>query len=108
MSKKRVIENILGGQVLAKSSFTKHWRFILYIFVLVILYISIHFGIRNTMQRMTRNDETLRNLRSEYMGKYTRLLHTGKRGEIEQLLENNSLDLVAPVTPPVIIDMEEN
>ena len=103
-----IIENVLGGQILAKGSFSKHWRFILYIFALVILYISIHFGIRNTMQRMTRNEETLRNLRSEYMGKYTRLLHTGKRGEIEQLLGRNSLELEAPVTPPSRIKMEED
>ena len=60
------------------------------------------------MQRMTRNEETLRNLRSEYMGKYTRLLHTGKRGEIEQLLDRNSLELEAPVTPPSRIKMEED
>lgn len=30
------------------------------------------------MQRMISNEDTLRNLRSEYMGKYTRLLYTGK------------------------------
>lgn len=106
--KKRIIENVLGGQILAKGNFTKHWRFILYIFALVILYISIHFGIRNTMQRMTRNEETLRNLRSEYMGKYTRLLYIGKRGEIEKLLEKNSLDLEAPATPPSRVKLEED
>lgn len=105
--KKKVIENVLGGQLLARSSFTKHWKFILYIFALVIIYISIHFGIRNTMQRMARNEDTLRNLRSEYMGKYNRLLHTGKRGEIEMLLKNNSLDLTAPETPPARVTMED-
>ena len=105
--KKRVIENVLGGQILAKSSFSKHWRFILYIFLLVILYISMHFGIRDTMQRMARNEETLRNLRSEYMGKYNRLLHTGKRGEIEHLLESSALDLESPRTPPVRVKMED-
>ena len=105
--KKSVIENVLGGQVLAKSSFSKHWRFILYIFLLVILYISMHFGIRDTMQRMARNEETLRNLRSEYMGKYNRLLHTGKRGEIEHLLESSALDLESPRTPPVRVKMED-
>ena len=60
------------------------------------------------MQRMTRNEETLRNLRSEYMGKYTRLLYTGKRGEIEKLLEKNSLDLEAPATPPSRVKLEED
>ena len=106
--KKHIIENILGGQILAKGSFIRHWRFILYIFALVILYISIHFGIRNTMQRMIQNEETLRNLRSEYMGKYTRLLYTGKRSEIEQLLKDNSLNLTDPRTPPVRVKLEED
>ncbi len=106
--RKRIIENVLGGQILAKSSFTRQWRFILYLFALVILYISIHFGIRNTMQRMTRNEETLRNLRSEYMGKYTRLLYTGKRGEIEKLLEKSSIDIKAPATPPTRVKMKED
>ena len=59
------------------------------------------------MQRMARNEETLRNLRSEYMGKYNRLLHTGKRGEIEHLLESSALDLESPRTPPVRVKMED-
>lgn len=41
------------------------------------------------------------------MGKYNRLLHTGKRGEIEQLLERNSLDLQSPETPPARVRMED-
>lgn len=106
--KKGLLQNILGGQILAGGAFSRHWKFILYIFTLVILYISIHFGIRNTMQRMISNEDTLRNLRSEYMGKYTRLLYTGKRGEIEQLLQDNSLDLTAPVNPPVRVKIEED
>lgn len=106
--KKEILENVLGGQILAKSSLTKNWRFIIYIFILVLVYISIHFWTRNTMQRIARNEETLRNLRSEYMGKYTRLLHTGKRGEIEQLLEENGLELLPPDTPPTRINLKED
>ena len=60
------------------------------------------------MQRIARNEETLRNLRSEYMGKYTRLLYTGKRGEIEQLLEENGLELLPPDTPPTRINLKED
>ena len=104
----RILENILGGQILAKGSLTRQWRFILYVFLLVILYISLHFWTRNTMQTKTRNEEIIRNLRSEYMGKYTRLLYTGKRGEIEQLLKDNSLNLTDPRTPPVRVKLEED
>ena len=71
--KKEILENVLGGQILARRGLTKNWKFIIYIFILVLVYISIHFWTRNTMQRIARNEETLRNLRSEYLGKYTRL-----------------------------------
>lgn len=104
----RILENILGGQILAKGSLTRQWRFILYVFLLVILYISLHFWTRNTMQTKTRNEEIIRNLRSEYMGKYTRLLHTGKRGEIEKLLEDNGLSLIPPQSPPTRIRLKED
>ena len=106
--KKEILENVLGGQVLARRGLTKNWKFIIYIFILVLVYISIHFWTRNTMQRIARNEETLRNLRSEYMGKYTRLLYTGKRGEIEQLLEENGLELLPPDTPPTRINIKED
>ena len=106
--KKEILENVLGGQVLARRGLTKNWKFIIYIFILVLVYISIHFWTRNTMQRIARNEETLRNLRSEYMGKYTRLLYTGKRGEIEQLLEENGLELLPPDTPPTRINLKED
>lgn len=106
--KKEILENVLGGQILAKRSITKNWKFVLYIFILILVYISIHFWTRNTMQRIARNEETLRNLRSEYLGKYTRLLYSGKRGEIEQLLEQNGLELLPPDTPPTRINLRED
>ncbi len=106
--KKEILENVLGGQILARRGLTKNWKFIIYIFILVLVYISIHFWTRNTMQRIARNEETLRNLRSEYLGKYTRLLYSGKRGEIEQLLEQNGLELLPPDTPPTRINLKED
>ena len=106
--KKEILENVLGGQILAKRSITKNWKFVLYIFILILVYISIHFWTRNTMQRIARNEETLRNLRSEYLGKYTRLLYSGKRGEIEQLLDQNGLELLPPDTPPTRINLKED
>lgn len=107
--KKEILENVLGGQILTKRSVIRNWKFILYIFLLVLLYISIHFWTRNTTQTISRNEDTLRNLRSEYLGKYTRLLYTGKRGEIEKLLKENGLEeLMPPDTPPTRIKMKED
>lgn len=102
------LRNVLGGDILVKKGgVTKHWKFILYIFMLVIFYITIHFWIRSTLQDITRNEDTIRNLRSEYMGKYSEMLSISKRGEIEKLLEENGLALIPPEVPPTIIKMED-
>ncbi len=105
---KVTLKSVLGGDILVKKGgLIKQWKFILYIFSLVIIYISIHFGVRSTLQDISRNEEHIRNMRSEYMGKYSEMLSISKRGEIEKLLEEKNLALVPPEVPPTIIKMED-
>ncbi|HIZ86924.1 MAG TPA: hypothetical protein IAC03_02035 [Candidatus Coprenecus pullistercoris] len=104
--KRPVLKNIMGGQTV-KSLITKQWKLIFYIFLLLLLYITFKFGARGTKITLTANEDTLRNLRSEYLSKYTLLLRTGKRGEIERLLEDNGIELLPPQTPPQRIDSED-
>ncbi len=102
------LRNILGGDIIAgKKGLARHWKFILYLFALVILYITINFWVRGTMQRISRNEDIIRNMRSEYMGKYSEMLSISKRGEIEKLLEEKDLALIPPEIPPTIVKMEE-
>lgn len=106
---RNVISNILGGHILLiKGGILKHWKFIVYLFILGILYISFSFMTRNAKQRISANDEVLRNLRSEYMGKYTTILNLGKRGEIEKLIEKKGLELIPPETPPARVHLRED
>lgn len=100
--------NILGGQFLTMKIIIRNWKFILYSFLLVLLYISIHFGIRNTMQKSAINEEIIKNLRSEYMEKYSSILYQSKREEIEELLNAKNSDLVPPSVPPTRIKLNNN
>ncbi len=100
------LKNILGGDILTSNGgIVKHWKFILFSFGLVILYITIHFGVRGTMQKISYNEDRIRNMRSEYMGKYSEILSISKRGEIEKLLEEKDLTLLPPEVPPTIVKM---
>lgn len=106
---RNILSDILGGQVLVmKGGLIRHWKFVLFVFALVIFYISLNFWMRNTKQRIVSNNETIRDMRSEYMGKYAEILNLGKRGEIEKLIEKESLELIPPVTPPARVKMERD
>lgn len=104
MAKKNIIGNIFSGQILLlRGGLAKNWKFVIYIFVLVIIYISVHFSVNETMKLEARNAETIKNLKSEYTGKYARLLYLSKRGEVERMLKEEGSTLVPPKYPPRIV-----
>jgi hypothetical protein len=104
MAKGSLIANILGGQILVRGGgLMKHWKFVLYVFVLIIIYVSFRFEVRDTMMEEVKNEEMLKDLRAEYSNKMTRMLQLSKRGEIEKRLSEHNSKLVPPPYPPTII-----
>lgn len=100
-----VITNIISGQFL-KDLFVKNWKFVFFIFFLILIYISLLFGMRETKRNVERNEEIIRELRSEYLGKFTRLQYQSKRGEIEKNLAKERSTIVPPSEPPTIVIIE--
>ena len=105
--KRNIARDVLGGQFLTSKFIMRNWILILYIFVLILFYISIHMGMRSTMVRYEANEETIKNLRSEYLTKYNSILYQSKRSEIEELLDNSESRLVPPSVPPTIIELDK-
>ncbi len=107
MAKGTLIGNILGGQILVRGGgLIKHWKFVLYVFILVIMYISFRFEVRDTMMEEVKNEETLKDLRAEYSNKMTLMLQLSKRGEIMKKLSDHHSDLIPPNHPPTIISKD--
>lgn len=106
--KRNAARDILCGQFLASKFIARNWKLILYSFVLVLVYISIHFGIRDTMRMSAANKDIIRNLRSEYMEKYNSILYRSKRSEIELLLNNENSKLIPPSMPPERIKLNDD
>lgn len=101
-----LITNIISGQFL-KDLFVKNWKYLFFLFLLVIVYISLLFGMRETKRNVERNEEIIKELRSEYLGKFTRLQYQSKRGEIEKNLAKERSTIVPPSEPPTIVIIEK-
>lgn len=101
--------DILGGQVLLQhGGVIKHWKFILYVFILIILYISIHFAVINAAVEIKQNAETIKALKIEYTWKRSRLLYSSRQTEVERLLNEHHSTLGRPEKPPVKIKSTQN
>lgn len=109
MGKRSFISNILGGNFLVSNGgIIKQWGIILYSSFLIILYISLLFEVKDNKLEQVQNDKTIKNLKSEYVGKYSRLLYLTKKSETEKLLKKTNSKLCEPTVPPTIIKLEDN
>lgn len=107
MAKKNWMNEILGGQILLKSGILEQARYVLFVFVLVIIYISINFGMERSLLIERRNQRELRHLKADFTSKSSRLQFQSKRVEVEKRLIELSSTIKAPVNPPGRLIIED-
>ena len=90
--------DILGGQILSRLR-TVDQYFILYLFALVIAFISINLGVEKAQLTMRRNQRELKNLKADYTAKAARLQYLSKRNEVEARLIQQQSKLEKPKDP---------
>ena len=90
--------DILGGQILNRLK-TVDQYFIIYLFCLVIAFITFTLGVEKTQMSMRRNQRELKNLKADYTAKAARLQYLSKRNEVEERLKEHNSSLYKPVTP---------
>lgn len=101
MAKKRfdIKGNLLGGAFLTRSLRSGQWVFILYIFLLIFLYITINLAVINTQKASSRNLRELKNLKADYTSKEAKLQAQSSRGEIILKLKESGSTLKDPADP---------
>ncbi len=90
--------DILGGQILSRLK-TVDQYFIIYLFSLVIGFISFTLSVEKTQMTMRRNQRELKNLKADYTAKAARLQYLSKRNEVEIRLQQHESKLQKPVNP---------
>ncbi|MEF9931527.1 MAG: FtsL-like putative cell division protein [Bacteroidales bacterium] len=96
--------DLLGGQFLTRQKMTSQWFFILYIFLLTLLYITINLGVEKTQLTQRRNQRELKNLKADYTSKAAKLQYQSKRGEIELKLIDQGSALLKPSHPAKLVE----
>ncbi len=97
--------DILGGQILSKSRVDQY--FILYVFALILAFISINLGVERTQLTMRRNQRELKNLKADYTAKAARLQYLSKRNEVEERLATQESKLQKPTDPAKAVQIIE-
>ena len=100
MAKKNWMNEILGGQILLHSGILKHANFVIYLFILIILYITINFGMERSLLTERKNQRELKHLKADYTSKTARLQYYSKRSEVEKRLIQLNSTLKASQDPP--------
>ena len=90
--------DILGGRILDRLK-TVGQYFIIYLFGLVLAFITLNLSVEKTQMTMRRNQRELKNLKADYTAKAARLQYLSKRNEVEARLKQHNSNLEKPVHP---------
>ncbi len=99
--------DVLGGQFLSRVNIKKHWGFILYVFALIIIYITINFNVEATLVKQRNNQLELKNLKSNYTSKVARLQDQSKQGTVQQRLIATQSKVQKPQAPARLVELPE-
>lgn len=91
--------DLLGGQFLTRRQLAGQWVFILYIFVLIFLYITLNLAVINTQKASSRNSRELKNLKADYTSKEAKLQAQSSRSEITLRLQQSGSTLKSSTEP---------
>ncbi|MGM9773654.1 MAG: FtsL-like putative cell division protein [Candidatus Egerieousia sp.] len=104
MAKFSIKSDLLGGQFLSKDKVSRQWGFILYIFLLILLYITINLGVQKTQLAQSKNLRDLKNLKADYTSKAAKLQNQSSREQIRTKLIENGSTLKNPTHPAHVIE----
>jgi len=103
----KIRSDVFGGEPVLRNLVERHLRFILFIFVLVIIYISLHYAVGQTLVERRKLEQELKNLRAEFITCTAELMFLSKREEVSKRLVGLGSKVHAPTVPPKRIMMEE-
>lgn len=108
MARFNIRRDLLGGQFLSKRQMAGQWLFIIYIFFLIVLYITINLGFERTQLAIAKNQAELKSLKADYTSKAAKLQYGSKREEIEERLVVSGSTLKAPEKPAYRVKTDLN
>ncbi len=99
-----LLKDIAGGKILTNHRIIKQWSFMLYIFIIMLVYISINLGMEGTQITLRKNQRELKNLKANYSSAAAKLQYMSKSDEVESELIEKGSKLRKPKRPAIYIE----
>jgi len=95
------LKGIFGGRILLLLS--TQWKAVIYVFILTIIYITIHYRVSDSALEILDREERLNELKIDYTTRFSELQEMTTAGETELLLKKNKSSLELPKIPPTVV-----
>lgn len=99
-----MIPGLFQGRFLV--ALARHWKLVIYVFTLIMLYITLHYRVDDTSMTIIRNNQVLKELKTDYTTRRSRYHELTTVRETNRLLERMGSSLKPPQTPPISITEE--
>ncbi|MDR2948517.1 MAG: hypothetical protein LBV71_04860 [Prevotella sp.] len=96
---KKKIMYILGGTVLTEDFFWKNARFIITVFIIIVLYISNRYSCIEKMAKIEKLQRELKDAKYESLTISAQLMGVSRESKVEDLVQRNGVDLKQTTEP---------
>lgn len=96
--KKRIMY-IVGGTVLTEDFFIKNTRFIITLFVIIVLYISNRYSCIEKVATIEKMQKELKDAKYESQTISAKLISVSRETRVKEMVEKNGLELESPKEP---------
>ncbi len=91
--------HVLSGTILTEDFFVKNTRFILVVFIIMVLYISNRYSCISKMAEIEALKTELKDAKYESLTISSQLTGVSRQTQVRSLIERNGLELKAPTEP---------
>lgn len=103
---KKNVMHVLSGTVLTENFFVKNTRFMLVIFVIVVLYISNRYSCISKMAEIQKLERGLKDVKYESLTISTELIGISRESQVQTLVQKNGIELSNSEDPVFTINTE--
>lgn len=98
--------HVLGGTILTEDFFVKNTRFIVIIFVIMVLYISNRYSCISKLAEIESLKTEMKDAKYESQTISSQLTGVSRQTQVRSLIEQQGLELKAPIEPSYKVEKE--
>lgn len=91
--------HVLGGTILTEDFFLKNTRFMLVVFVIIVLYISNRYSCISKMAEIESLNKELKDVKYQSLTISSQLTSLSRQTQVKSLIDKNGIELQTPTTP---------